>query len=285
MASCGGPLNSQGDAVCKLPKLKCREHAAGEDRRVPGERARRLRWVSFLRPTQRPPRQRLGGRSHHRFAQRRRGNLDDPERQGDFGNLAQGKLLDPAHVESAPLSNAALTVPLGPCRAPKEGALGPRSHDGTIIPETVDTMWGSDLTTTITGKGQAAVFIAVDHCSVECVGIHAAPRATRLEALEPIRQSLPPRKRGACASISAASPRTSPAAFPSGTIMDRNTWPTLLRELKFLGAESSPAFVRAPEGSGNSFNPRRWPHRLQLGISTTADGTLGSRTPTVVGLA
>jgi hypothetical protein len=73
---------------------------------------------------------------------------------------------------------------------------GPRSHDGTIIPETVDTMWGTDLTTTITGEGQVAVFIAIDHCSAECVGIHAAQRATRFEALEPIRQSLPPRRRG-----------------------------------------------------------------------------------------
>ena len=67
---------------------------------------------------------------------------------------------------------------------------GPRSHDGTIIPETVDTMWGTDLTTTITGEGPAAVFVAVDHCSVDCVGIHAAPRATRFEALEPIRQGV-----------------------------------------------------------------------------------------------
>ena len=31
---------------------------------------------------------------------------------------------------------------------------GPRSHDGTIIPATVDTIWGTDLTTTITGEGQ-----------------------------------------------------------------------------------------------------------------------------------
>src|SRR4051794_11564431 len=65
---------------------------------------------------------------------------------------------------------------------------GPRNHDGTIIPETVDTMWGTDLTTTITGEGQVAVFVAVDHYSAECVGIHAARRATRFEALEPIRQ-------------------------------------------------------------------------------------------------
>jgi putative transposase len=67
---------------------------------------------------------------------------------------------------------------------------GPRSHDGTIIPETVDTMWGTDLTTTFTGEGPAAVFIAVDHCSAECVGIHAHARATRFEALEPVRQGV-----------------------------------------------------------------------------------------------
>jgi putative transposase len=67
---------------------------------------------------------------------------------------------------------------------------GPRHHDGTIIPDTVDAMWGTDLTTTITGEGQAAVFIAVDHCSAECVGIHAHARATRFQALEPIRQGV-----------------------------------------------------------------------------------------------
>ena len=39
-------------------------------------------------------------------------------------------------------------------------------------------------------SGPAAVFIAVDHCSAECVGIHAHARATRFEALEPIRQGV-----------------------------------------------------------------------------------------------
>jgi len=42
---------------------------------------------------------------------------------------------------------------------------GCSTHDGTIIPETFDTMWATDLTATFTGEGQAAVFIAVDHCS------------------------------------------------------------------------------------------------------------------------
>src|SRR3954453_20025465 len=59
-------------------------------------------------------------------------------------------------------------------------ARGPRAHDGTIIPEAGDAMWSTDLTPTWSEEGPAAVFIAVDHCS--------AARATRFEALEPIRQ-------------------------------------------------------------------------------------------------
>ena len=52
---------------------------------------------------------------------------------------------------------------------------GPRNHDGTIIPEAIDTMWGTDMTATVTVEhGQVAVFIAVDHCSAACVGIQRA---------------------------------------------------------------------------------------------------------------
>ena len=50
-------------------------------------------------------------------------------------------------------------------------------------------MWGTDLTTAFTDEGQAAVFIAVDHCSAECVGIHAHAHATRFEALARISQT------------------------------------------------------------------------------------------------
>jgi transposase-like protein len=67
---------------------------------------------------------------------------------------------------------------------------GPRNHDGTIIPETIDTMWGTDMTTAWTGEGPAAVFVAVDHYSAECVGIHASHQGTRFEASEPLRQGV-----------------------------------------------------------------------------------------------
>src|SRR4051794_17923900 len=67
---------------------------------------------------------------------------------------------------------------------------GPRNHDGTIIPDRIDEMWGTDLTATWTGQGQAAVLVAVDHRSAECVGIPAGARATRFEALGPTRQGV-----------------------------------------------------------------------------------------------
>ena len=67
---------------------------------------------------------------------------------------------------------------------------GPRAHDGRITTDGVDEMWGTDMTCVATGEGQANVFIALDHCSAECVGIHASASATRFEALEPIRQGV-----------------------------------------------------------------------------------------------
>jgi putative transposase len=120
---------------------------------------------------------------------------------------------------------------------------GPRGHDGTIIPDALDVMWGTDLTTTITGAGQAAVFIAIDHCSAECVGSHAAPRATRFEALEPIRQGVRHHFGGFAQGIAAglAVRHDHGSQYMSDAFQ---------RELRFLGIESSPAFVRAPEGNG-----------------------------------
>jgi putative transposase len=120
---------------------------------------------------------------------------------------------------------------------------GPRNHDGTIIPETVDTMWGTDLTTTWTGEGPAAVFVAIDHCSAECVGIHAAHHATRFEALEPLRQGVQ-RHLGAFAKGVA---RGLAVRHDHGSQYVSHDFQ---REIAFLGAASSPAFVRAPEGNG-----------------------------------
>jgi putative transposase len=120
---------------------------------------------------------------------------------------------------------------------------GPRAHDGTIVPETVDTLWGTDLTTTWTGEGQAAVFVAIDHCSADCVGIHAALQANRFEALEPIRQGVRRCFGGFAKDIA----RGLALRHDHGSQYVSHDFQ---REIAFLGIESSPAFVRAPEGNG-----------------------------------
>src|SRR5215216_2087215 len=120
---------------------------------------------------------------------------------------------------------------------------GPRSHDGTIIPATVDVMWGTDLTTTTTGEGQVAVFVAVDHCSAECVGLHAARRAARFEALEPIRRGVRRHLGGFARGIAAGLA----LRHDHGS---QHMADAFRKEIAFLGIDSSPAFVRAPEGNG-----------------------------------
>ncbi len=104
-------------------------------------------------------------------------------------------------------------------------------------------MWGTDLTTTITGEGQAAVFVAVDHCSAECVGIHAHAQATRFQALEPIRQGVRQHFGGFAQAIA----RGLAVRHDHGSQYMSHQFQ---KEIAFLGIESSPAFVRAPEGNG-----------------------------------
>jgi transposase InsO family protein len=120
---------------------------------------------------------------------------------------------------------------------------GPKAHDGTIRTERVDVMWGTDLTSTMTNEGQASIFVTVDHCSTECLGIHAAPRATRFEALEPIRQGV----RSCFGAFAEGIASGLKVRHDHGSQFVADDFQT---ELAFLGLESSPAFVREPEGNG-----------------------------------
>ena len=92
------------------------------------------------------------------------------------------------------------------------------------------------------GEGQVAVFVAVDHCSAECVGIHAARRATRFEALEH-----PARVRRCLGGFAQGIGRGLSVRHDHGSQYMSDAFQ---QELAFLGVVSSPAFVRAPEGNG-----------------------------------
>jgi putative transposase len=120
---------------------------------------------------------------------------------------------------------------------------GPRAHDGVIRTDRIDAMWGVDLTSTMTGEGQASIFVAVDHCSTECLGIHAARQATRFEALEPIRQGVRSCFGGFAETIAGGLE----LRHDHGSQFVADDFQA---ELAFLGIESSPAFVREPEGNG-----------------------------------
>ena len=102
----------------------------------------------------------------------------------------------------------------------------------------------TDMTAAFTVEhGQVAVFVAVDHCSAECVGIHAARRGTRHEALEPIRQGVVERFGDIAKDIAQG---LSVRHDHGSQYMSHD----FQREVAWLGAASSPAFVRAPEGNG-----------------------------------
>jgi putative transposase len=131
---------------------------------------------------------------------------------------------------------------LSPARQPQ--ALPSHPHEGTIVAEAPDRMWGADATATVTvAEGTVTVFAAIDHCTAECVGIHVVKKATRFEALEPIRQGIKEHF-GLFSGGSAAGLRL---RHDHGSVYMSDDFQT---EIKFLGIEPSPAFVRQPEGNG-----------------------------------
>jgi hypothetical protein len=114
------------------------------------------------------------------------------------------------------------------------------AHLGFLI---VALQGGTDLTTTITGEGLASVFVALDHCSAECVGIHTPARATRFQALEPIRQGVRQHFGGFAKAIA----RSLAVRHDHGSQYMSDHFQ---QELAFFGINSSPACVRSPEGNG-----------------------------------
>ena len=97
------------------------------------------------------------------------------------------------------------------------------------------------MTQTITvAEGVAHVFVAVDHCNSECVGIHADKSANRFQALEPgVRRHFGTIGKTVAAGLKLRHDHGSNYMFD-----DFQT------EIAFLGIEASLSFVREPEGNG-----------------------------------
>lgn len=121
---------------------------------------------------------------------------------------------------------------------------GPKVHDGTIIPMAPNIMWGTDATQVYTRiDGTVTVFVTVDHFVCDVVGIHAALKATRHEALEPIYQGIREQFGGLDKDVA------------KGLILRHDHGSQYMShhfqdEIKFLGISSSPSFIKSPEGNG-----------------------------------
>ena len=131
---------------------------------------------------------------------------------------------------------------LAPARHPEP--VVERPHDGTIVTDRPNVMWGTDATAAVTIQdGTAMIFAAIDHCTAECVGIHAAQHGDRFEALEPVRQGV----RDHFGVIGLAIAQGLALRHDHGSVYLSADFQA---ELAFLGLTSSPAFVRQPEGNG-----------------------------------
>lgn len=131
---------------------------------------------------------------------------------------------------------------LAPTRQPEP--VVERPHEGTIVTDRPNVMWGTDATAAVTiREGPATIFAAIDHCTAECVGIHAAHHGDRFEALEPVRQGV----RDHFGVLRSAIADGLALRHDHGSVYLSADFQA---EIAFLGMTSSPAFVRQPEGNG-----------------------------------
>ena len=121
---------------------------------------------------------------------------------------------------------------------------GNKNHDGRITTDRPDQMWGMDATATVTThEGTAHIFIAVDHHTQECLGIHASKSGKTVQALEPLRQAMRH-------SFDEYDEHTGLGVIIRHDHGSQYISKDFQAELSFLGIESSPSYVREPQCNG-----------------------------------
>jgi len=121
---------------------------------------------------------------------------------------------------------------------------GNPAHDGTIITDRPDVMWGTDATRFYTEReGWGWFFGAIDHHLDEVVGWHTAKLGDRWAALEPIRQGV----RHAFGRFGKEVARGLAIRCDWGPQYIADAW---INEVKWLGCTISPSYVGEPECNG-----------------------------------
>lgn len=121
---------------------------------------------------------------------------------------------------------------------------GNPAHDGQIITDRPDVMWGTDATRFYTVQdGWCWFFGAVDHHTDEIMGWHVAKYGDRWAALEPIRQGV----RAAFGAVAKEIVRGLQIRCDWGPQYVATAW---IQEVKWLGITISPSYVGEPQCNG-----------------------------------
>jgi putative transposase len=120
----------------------------------------------------------------------------------------------------------------------------PVLHDGSIITDRPNEMWGTDgIRIETVDDGWVWVFAAVDHFDACCVGIHAVKTGNRFAALQPIAQGL----RTEFGATGADAGRGLTLRMDHGT---QYTADDFINQVRFWGVAPSFAFVAEPQTNG-----------------------------------
>jgi putative transposase len=120
----------------------------------------------------------------------------------------------------------------------------PVSHDGTIVTDRPNDMWGTDgIRIATVDEGWVWVFAAVDHFDACCVGLHVVKTGNRFAALQPIAQGL----KTEFGATDAEAGRGLTLRMDHGT---QYTADDFLNQIKFWGIAPSFAFVAEPQTNG-----------------------------------
>lgn len=133
---------------------------------------------------------------------------------------------------------------LAPVRPISNGSSRP--HDGRIITDVPNEMWGTDGKQFYTQEdGWCWMFSVIDHCNDEILGHHEVKKGNRFAAMEPVREAV--RKEYGATGEGICRGTGLFLRADHGSQYDSHDFQ---REIKFLGLEYSPAFVRSPECNG-----------------------------------
>lgn len=130
---------------------------------------------------------------------------------------------------------------LSPHRVPKAP---PRKHDGTIMTDAPNVMWGTDGARVFTLKdGWVWIFAVVEHWNAECLGWHVCKEGHRFNALQPVSMAI----QEAFGAVHRDVARGVALRMDHGTqyLSDH-----FLNQIRFWGLAASFAFVAEPETNG-----------------------------------